>query len=258
MFKKLRILILLFILFIVGVDAWLTKIRSTDWDLPLRIVIYPINGDGSGAVNRYIKTLNDESFSPIAQYMQDEAQQFELALKQPVVVKLGPEIAAQPPKPPSDRNALSVMWWSLKMRYWAISKDNYRGPPLDVRMFVVYYNPDNKERLEHSLGLEKGLIGVVNAYARADLEPRNNLVITHEFLHTVGATDKYDLASGMPLFPAGYVEPDKTPLYPQRFAEIMTNAVPISKTKTMMPNNLEDTLIDDKTAEEIRWIKGGQ
>ena len=29
----------------------------------------------------------------------------------------------------------------------------------------------------------------------------NDMIIAHELLHTVGASDKYDLASGAPLYP---------------------------------------------------------
>ena len=47
MFKKIRIAILLFILFLVGANAYLTHERTTDWDQSLSIVIYPINADGS-------------------------------------------------------------------------------------------------------------------------------------------------------------------------------------------------------------------
>ena len=36
-------------------------------------------------------------------------------------------------------------------------------------------------------------------------------------LHGFGATDKYDLATGQPLYPKGYAEPALKPLYPQRF-----------------------------------------
>ena len=47
-------------------------------------------------------------------------------------------------------------------------------------------------QLAHSLGLQKGLIGVVNAFASSSQAAENNVVIAHELLHTVGATDKYD------------------------------------------------------------------
>ena len=140
------------------------------------------------------------------------------------------------------------------MRYWVFSVDAYKGPAADVRMFVVYYDPNEHQQLKHSLGLEKGLIAVVNAYADVKRENKNNIVLAHEFLHTVGATDKYDLASGAPLFPVGYVEPDRDPLYPQEFAEIMAGVTPISEGEWIMPEKLSGTLIGLDTAKEINWI----
>ncbi len=253
-FKKLRILFLLFVLILVTGDYWLTKLRSTDWNNSLRIVIYPINGDSSESSEQYIEQLTDETFSPVATYLADEAADYEVTVEDPVITKLGPVVNELPPLPPIDRNVLKVMWWSLKMRYWVFSVDTYKGAPADIRMFIVYYDPENHDRLKHSLGLEKGLIGVVNAFASKKLENKNNIVLTHEILHTVGATDKYDLQTGEPLYPDGFVEPDKQPLYPQDFAEIMAGVLPLAGDNWVMPDKLDDTVIGYKTALEINWI----
>ena len=58
-------------------------------------------------------------------------------------------------------------------------------------------------------GLQKGLIGVVNAFASDEQAAQNNVVIAHELLHTVGATDKYDPRTNQPSHPDGYAEPDR-------------------------------------------------
>jgi hypothetical protein len=71
----------------------------------------------------------------------------------------------------------------------------------------------------------------------------------------VGASDKYELSSGAPLYPVGFVDPDKEPLYPQDYAEIMAGVTPISKNEWEMPDQLSDTLIGRETATEINWIK---
>ena len=78
------------------------------------------------------------------------------------------------------------------MRYWAFSFDEYEGPKPDIRMFIVYFDPKTHKQLNNSLGLEKGLIGVVNAFADNEMEEQNNVVLAHEILHTLGAADKYD------------------------------------------------------------------
>jgi len=142
---------------------------------------------------------------------------------------------------------------SVTLRYWRPSSDTYEGPTPDVRMFVLYFNPQVHKELDHSLGLEKGLIGVVNAFAGREKEAKNNVVIAHEMLHTVGATDKYDLATNQPVYPEGYAKPDKKPLFPQEKAEIMACSIPLSETKTVMPGGLMNTVIGKKTAREVNY-----
>ena len=141
------------------------------------------------------------------------------------------------------------------MRYWVWQIKRHHSPPADIHMFVLFYDPDKNQHLAHSLGLEKGLIGVVNAFAAREFAAKNNIVIAHELLHTVGATDKYDIATGNPLYPQGYVEPQREPLYPQEFAEIMAGATPITESKHIMPEALAEVIIGVKTAKEINWVK---
>jgi hypothetical protein len=70
----------------------------------------------------------------------------------------------------------------------------------------------------------------------------------------VGATDKYD-AQGEPVFPIGYAQPDKQPLYPQTQAEIMSGHVPVSSTESRMADNLSRCVVGQQTAVEINWVK---
>ncbi|MCI0508129.1 MAG: hypothetical protein L0Z73_18785, partial [Gammaproteobacteria bacterium] len=77
-FKKIRILFLLFVLILVAGDYWLTKYRSTDWNNSLRIVIYPINGDGSAAADQYIEQLTEDTFDPVDTYLANEAADYDV------------------------------------------------------------------------------------------------------------------------------------------------------------------------------------
>jgi hypothetical protein len=103
--------------------------------------------------------------------------------------------------------------------------------------------------------LQKGLVGVVHAYAQRAMTRTNNVVIAHEILHTLGATDKYDPASLAPLYPAGYAEPDLQPRYPQRLTEIMAGRYAVDETTFEMPESLTDVRAGDETAREIRWVR---
>jgi hypothetical protein len=73
-------------------------------------------------------------------------------------------------------------------------------------------------------------------------------------LHTLGATDKYNLQTLQPLFPEGYADPEQEPLLPQKYAEIMGRAIPLSVAEAKMPDSLFYSVIGPQTAKEIKWL----
>jgi hypothetical protein len=256
-FRLIRTTILILILINVAVGTWLTRVRSTSWEHPLRVMMFPINADGSSGAAAYIAGLRQADFQPIADFMRGEAQRHGVSAYAPVDVYLGAEIAGRPPDPPFGGNALQVALWSLQMRYWAWRHADFDGPAPDVRIFVLYHDPEEVSRVAHSLGLQKGLIGVVNAFASEEQAGQNNVIIAHELLHTVGATDKYDTRSGsnMPAWPDGFAEPDKDPVLPQEYAEIMGGRIPVSEGEAHIPESLDQVLVGATTAREINWVK---
>ena len=255
MFKKIRIALLLFILFLVGAKSYLTHVRATDWDQSLSIIIYPVNADSSPATADYIDRLTKEAFRPIEQFMQSEGLRYNLALVDPVLLDMAPEVTRLPPAPPSGANFIAVMWWSLRLRFWAWKNDTYQGPLTNIQVFVLYYNPQTHSRLDHSLGLKKGHICLVEAFAGRQQTSRNHVVIVHEILHTLDATDKYSYQTLQPFYPEGYADPAKKPLLPQKYAEIMGRAIPLSESKSEIPDSLAQTVIGQQTAAEINWLK---
>src|SRR5712671_4941547 len=151
---------------------------------------------------------------------------------------------------------LGVAWWSLKMRWFAAHATEVPGrAPPRIRMFVLYHDPATLDRVPDSHGLQKGLIGVVHAFALSAMAGSNNIVIAHELMHTLGASDKYDLSSGAPLYPLGFAEPDREPLYPQVRAEIMAGRRALSRQDFEMPQGLRDVVVGPATALEIHWTR---
>ena len=170
-------------------------------------------------------------------------------------IELGRPIAEQPPEVEPGAGVFGVMLWSLKLRWWAFStagEQDSINP--DVRMFVRYHQPDYDVVLENSVGMQKGMVGVVNAYASRRHRGANSVIIAHEFLHTLGATDKYDPANGQPIVPEGLAEPDRNPLYPQRFAEIMGGRIALAADDAVIPKGLKYARIGPLTASEINLI----
>ena len=254
MFKALRIFILLFIFTVVALGAWRAKTQSVEWKYTLPVNIYLINGDDSTASTDFLRSLTVEDFKPIATFMRDEAARYGRSANASIEIRLGGLINTQPPAPPRNGSALEVIAWSLKMRWWVFRNTDAVGPSPQVKMFLLFFDPAQSPRLAHSTGLQKGLIGRVNVFASRDMVKQNNVVITHEFLHTLGATDKYDPATNQPIYPDGYANPDLKPLLPQRYAEIMAGRTPMSQTEAVTPTSLDDALIGSKTAQEINWL----
>ena len=256
MLKNIRILILLYVLLMVAVAGWLAKERTTAWDRPLNVVVYSINGDGSAVSRGYIAELEKTDFDDIETFFEREARRHRLPLEKPVKVSLAGELDSRPPVPPQAGSTLSVMLWSLKLRYWAWRNDDYPYPE-DIVIFVQYFDPEKTPVMAHSLGLQKGLIGIVNAFASQAMKKENNVIIAHEILHTVGATDKYDPKTNRPLYPAGYADPEQTPLFPQKYAEIMAGRIAISETSARQPERLQQVILGEATAIEINWLAVG-
>lgn len=256
MFKRLRILVLLLILGFVALNAYFDRVYSTDWDIPLRVMVFPINGDGSAASERHIESLAGTSFAPLETFFTEQAQQYGLTLEGPVRFARGAQIRELPPLLEPGTGMLGSMLWSLRTRYWAWRVPEHGdGPKPDVQLFVLYYDPATSPSLPHSVGLQRGLFGVVNAFADREMEGSNDTVIAHELLHTLGAIDKYAMDTNQPLHPVGFAEPDRTPRYPQRRAELMGGRIPVSESESTTPASLRQVVIGPVTAREIGWTK---
>jgi hypothetical protein len=108
--------------------------------------------------------------------------------------------------------------------------------------------------LPHSFGAQKGMYAIVHAFAAPHMAGSNTVVMAHELLHTLGATDKYLVEKhNQPRFPEGFAEPQREPLYPQKFAELMGGRIPTSPHVARIPESLEQVIIGPLTAEEIGW-----
>ncbi len=255
MFKAIRVFLLLLVLFFIGLNTWQTMIRTTDWNEPLWVTIYPINAAGNDKVQEYIDRLSVGDFESIETFLAEQGENYGLPLDQPIEVNLGRQLKESPESPPTDASMMSAVVWSLKFRYWAWRMKQTKSDAItNIRLFVLYHDPDTMPRLAHSAGMQKGLIGLINAYGDWRYKGSNQVVIVHELLHTVGATDKYDFSNGQPIYPHGYAEPKRTPLYPQRYAELMGGRIPKSADQSDIPSSLKKVMIGPDTAREINWI----
>jgi hypothetical protein len=243
------------VLVYVGIDTFLSNKRATDWKHPLRVVIYPINADKQESTDKYIAGLDSAQFDDFQTMLQKESARYGLNLSSPIQVQLAKQLKTLPPVIPKDRNPLNIMWWSLKLRYWSWKTDNHKDLKPQIRAYALFFTPQKDKRLTHSTGLKESKIALIQLSAHSKSTKHNNIIILHELLHTLGATDKYDLRNNQPIFPDGYAEPNLKPTLPQRKAEIMGGRIAITQSKTKKPTELMQTVVGAKTAREIGWVK---
>jgi hypothetical protein len=252
--RNIRILILLLILLWAALHTWLERIGSTGWKEPLWVGIFPVNADGSAAAQSFIDGLNEREFADIEDFMAREAHRYGKQLTEPVHVALYPQVKQPPPQLERTAGVLGTVWWSLKLRWFAWRAIDFGGrAPPRIRLFVLYHDPATLQVVPDSHGMQKGLLGVVHTFAQRSMAGSNSIVIAHELLHTLGASDKYDPVSGAPLFPIGFAEPNQNPLYPQDKAEIMAGRRAVSAQDAEMPATLGVVVVGPATAAEIRW-----
>ena len=254
MFKKIRVFVLLIIFATVVQKIFLDK-ADLSWKDNFYVAVYPINADGSIEVGAYINTLMRDDFEPMAEYFAEEGARYNLGMRRPVEVQLGDVVKEVPPAPPIGGSVFNTMIWSLKFRWFAWNNSPDVPVKPDIRLYLLYHDPATTPVLSHSTALNKGRIGRVNLFGNKSYAKQNLVITAHELLHTLTASDKYDLASTLPTYPDGFAEASKRPLYPQDFAELMGGRVPLSETKAEIPKSLSQTLIGEKTAHEIGWVK---
>ena len=252
--RLLRMTALLLLLLVTALSTWLTKMRTASWERPLWVAIYPINADGTAVSSRYVARLDKSAFAAIDAFFAREGSRYALPLAHPVEAHLYAPILELPPTLPQSPGVFATMLWTLKLRYWAwrVTRGRDEATP-DAQLFVLYHDPDITDSVPHSLGLEKGMVGVVYAFAADRATAPNDIVITHELMHTHGATDKYNPDTDEPSYPDGYAEPGRKPLTPQSRVEIMAGRMMLSPTTWDMPDSLDAAVIGPKSAREINW-----
>jgi hypothetical protein len=234
--------------------TWLGRVRTTSWQETLWVTVYPVLAGQLPATADYVAALSAGDFEPMAAFVAAEATRYGQGIDRPIRVDLGNAVS-MPPAPPAAGGVLAVMAWSLHLRWWAWRElADQPGPTPDVRLFAVYHDAAGQV-LPHSLGLQESRIGVAHLFGSRRARGSNQVVLVHELLHTLGATDKYDAASTLPAFPGGYAEPDRQPRFPQRYAEIMGGRIPLAADAAAIPANLLQVRVGDATAAELRWTR---
>lgn len=130
--------------------------------------------------------------------------------------------------------------------------DGFDGGAYDTRIYVVIRPPrDSTTRWVEGASEQGGGVGTLEVDLDTTMVDYALFVATHELLHTLGATDKYD-ATGHTMVPEGLAEPDEP--FPQKFADPMSRGRVIKPGHDETPDSLELLRVGPRTAKEIGWL----
>jgi len=254
LFRRLRIAVLLYVLLFIAAAQFFTARNVTDWDTPLWVDIYGVAGDSDPATREFVDSLSGAEFADAESFLAREASRYGVLLEQPFKFRFIGEHRQALPELDAGAGSVGILWWSLQMRWLATSlRWQADGPSGDIILFAVFHEPTEGLALDRSTALDKGLIAVANLFAHRSARNTNQIVVAHELLHTLRATDKYSWTSNAPLYPDGYAAPDARPLLPQAKAELMAGRIPLDERSAQMPNDLREVVIGPATAREIGW-----
>lgn len=166
-------------------------------------------------------------------------------------------IDVEPPNIDSEETS----WFGAMLKAWQYPR-YFRQLALDqgvdvddytVKAYVVY-GSGSKDLASHSRGSRKGRVAVIFV----DIDETNPsyalATMAHEIGHALGADDTYDINTNLAQNPEGYVEPFAEPLYPQRYAELMSVDIPISPKEELEISQLFQLRVGYQTAADMGWI----
>lgn len=176
---------------------------------------------------------------------------FSITVKGPVTASAAPPRLEDEGVADLFRHSADMWWWSRDLDEQA----NVEWMHYDSRIYLVL-KPTKSCGIAFVEGESEagGRVGV----AQADIDPEmvdfSLFVAAHELLHTLGASDKYG-NEGRAIYPFGYADPNRSPLYPQPGAEVMARNVPIGDALERPPQALDELYVGETTAREIGWIR---
>jgi hypothetical protein len=226
----------------------------TEWERPVEVAVDLVE---LGVVDPGAIRALRARFPALEDRLAAEYHRYGGRLARPVRFTLfGPVMVDRPPPADPDATLSSLAQHAYEQWRWTRAVDQGSALParnFDSRIYFVARPPRDVQRnwVEGS-SEEGGRVGVARIDLDATMVDLALFVVTHEFFHTLGASDKYD-ANGRALIPDGLVEPRRTPLYPQRYAEVMTRNRVLAVGVERPPDSLAELGIGAATAREIGW-----
>ncbi len=253
----IRVTVLSAVLVIVALYAWHDHARRaarTEWKRTLDVAIIVVRDGAVGApaleaLRAQSRELESTLATQFARYQSAPERPFSF-------VVYGPAELGEPlPAPPGD-GIFAGAKYAWHLRKFTADIDGRAGVPsrgFDARIYLVVKPPSDRGFVE-GMSEHGGRVGVALAELDESTVGLSLFVAAHELFHTLGATDRYD-ASGHTVFPDGLAEPDRSPPFPQRYAELMARNRPLDAEREVPPASLGELWVGKKTALEVGWAR---
>ncbi|HEY3666398.1 MAG TPA: hypothetical protein VGL19_10375 [Polyangiaceae bacterium] len=255
--SRLRLTVLLGLLAITVLGA-LYDIHSrrarTEWQRPIEVAVdlVELGSVDPGALRSLLAR-----FPALETRLAQEYHRYGGQLARPVKFTLfGPVAVDRAPPPDPDGALSSLAQHAYEQWRWTRAVDQgsaLKTGDFDSRIYLVVRAPrDTARNWVEGSSEAGGRIGVARIDLDSSVVDLALFVVTHELFHTLGASDKYD-ASGRALIPDGLVEPQRVPLFPQRYAEVMTRNLVLAPGVERPPDSIAELGVGLGTAGEIGW-----
>lgn len=251
---RVRVTLLLCVLAVVvlyAVRDVLARHARTEWRRSLDVAFVLVTEPGVepaavAALHSRLPDLAARLTSELHRYRPDAPSPFAFTL-------YGPTPHSEPLPVPED-GLLGAARYAFALHRFTGDIDGRLGLPkrgFDARLYLVLSAPTDRAVVE-GMSEHGGRVGLARAELDTDNVDMALFVAAHELFHTLGATDHYG-PDGLALVPGGLAEPDRSPLYPQAFAEIMARNRPVSATSEERPASLAELAVGPSTAREVGW-----
>lgn len=254
----LRLLLWLVLLTLVLLFAWGRMRRLTsDWSSPTSVAFVLVDASSRGLDPAAVELLF-ERVPILEQRLHQEFERYRGAAEPPFHLSLlGPVTSDVPAPRLGSAGFLDLIVYNFEL--WRFSRrcDQLSGMDTDAFQVKVYLQaraPTGDRLAVEGASQQGGPIGTVDVELSESSVDFALFVAAHELLHTRGATDKYG-PDGLALYPDGFAEPDKQPLFPQSGIEIMARGRPIDAHHEEAPHHLDEITVGDATAAEIGWSR---
>lgn len=255
--KAIRVAVLLAVLAIVLVYAAhdvIARRSRNEWQRTLDVAIVVVTEPGTDAD----ATAELQRRTPeLARRLRDEFRRYRPGAPAPFAfVHYGPVPLGRVAPVVSGEGLGAAARYAWDLRAFTRDVDARAGVPtggFDARVYLVV-RPPTEHAVVEGASEHGGRVGVARVELDHETVELALFVAAHELFHTLGANDHYG-PDGRALLPDGLAEPELSPQFPQRRAEVMARNRPVSATSERRPESLDELGVGPATAREIGWSR---